>query len=148
VIIHAALRERNAHAAYMPAKTGDGVAAKKLVEDLLTAEGTDQMARLVKGRPVIMLGVTADEAGGFNAIPDAMAQCLAARLRLSVAAGSIVQANKVGHAKADAWHLLVTPAVFVAMLFVAGSIFCWTTISDLAARSPICGALSRAGVPG
>jgi hypothetical protein len=112
VIIHAVLSARDAHPAYRAAKTGDGIAAKKLVEDLLNPEGSAQLARLVDDRPVILLGVTADEAGGFNAIPDAMAQALAERLRLRVAPGSIVQANKVGHTRADGWHRLVTPAVF------------------------------------
>jgi hypothetical protein len=59
----------------------------------------------------MLLPVVADETTGFNAIPDSMAQFIAAKLGLTVAAGTIVQANKVGHTKADGWHRLVTPAV-------------------------------------
>ncbi len=56
--------------------------------------------------------MTADEVGGFNAIPGAMATVLAEWTSWPVAAGAIVQANKVGHTRAVGWHRLVTPAVF------------------------------------
>ena len=49
---------------------------------------------------------------GFNAIPDAMARILGARLDLAVIAGEIVQTNKVGHTRAPAFQRLVTPATF------------------------------------
>jgi hypothetical protein len=112
VIIHGDLRARNTHPSYTSAKSGDADAARVLVETLLSQEETERLAHLLGGRQPILLPITADEVAGFNAIPDAMAQSLALRLGLSVAAGKINQANKVGHTKADGWHRLVTPAVF------------------------------------
>lgn len=95
----------------MAAKSGDATGAKALVEDLLSAASAEHLARLVADRPAILVPVSADEVAGFNAIPDAMAQAFAGRLGLTVAAGAILQANKVGHTKAGGWHRLVTPAV-------------------------------------
>lgn len=112
VIIHSDLRTRNAHSAYAAAKSGGADAAKRLVEDLISPGQTERLATLLAGRLPILLAVTADEVGGFNAIPDAMAQSLGFQLGSNVAAGTIVQANKVGHTKADGWHRLVTPAKF------------------------------------
>jgi adenine/guanine phosphoribosyltransferase-like PRPP-binding protein len=112
VVIHNALRARNTHPSYPSAKSGDADAARVLVETLLSHEETERLVHLLAGRQPILLPITADEVAGFNAIPDAMAQSLALRLGLSVAAGKINQANKVGHTKADGWHRLVTPAAF------------------------------------
>ncbi len=101
VIIHGDVRTPNTHRAYAAAKAGDTGAAKHLAEDLLAATAIEQLDRLLNGRSATLLAVTADEVAGFNAMPDAMAQALALNLGLTVAAGSIVQANKVGHTKAD-----------------------------------------------
>jgi hypothetical protein len=113
VFVHGDLRARNAHPAYPAAKSGDADAAKVLVEALLSGAATDRIAEFLAGRRPALLAVTADEVAGFNAIPDAMAQALGARLGLDAPAGRIVQANKVGHTKADGWHRLVTPAKFI-----------------------------------
>jgi len=104
---------RNDHPLFMASKTGDAGAAKELVEDLLSDEKTERLKIFLAGRQPNILAVTADETMGFNAIPDAMAQALATRLGLSAIAGTIVQANKVGHTRAGGWHRLVTPALFV-----------------------------------
>jgi hypothetical protein len=90
------------------------------VEELLSAEAVNRLCHFLAGRQPILLAVTADGAAGFNAIPDAMAHALAAHLGLTVAAGTIIQANKVGHTRADGWHRLVTPAVFTGDV-VAGA---------------------------
>jgi hypothetical protein len=120
VVVHSDLMARKAHPFYAAAKSGDPQAAKILVEDLLAGEGVDQLATLVGDRHPLLLAVTADEVSGFNAIPDAMAQALAASFGLKAAAGSVVQANKVGHTRADGWHRLVTPALFTGEV-VAGA---------------------------
>jgi hypothetical protein len=112
VIIHSVLKARDTHPSYAGAKSGDAEAAKAIVEDLLSPEETEHLRKLVAGQCPYLLAVTADEVSGFNAIPDAMAQALAERLSLAVVAGTIIQANKVGHTRADGWHRLVTPAVF------------------------------------
>jgi hypothetical protein len=122
IVIHTDLRARNTHPSYAQAKAGDADAAKSLVQDLLTARETDRLALLLAGRRPFVIAVTADEIGGFNAIPDAMAQALAHDLALRAVAGEIVQANKVGHTKADGWHRLVTPAEFVGKV-VAGAAY-------------------------
>jgi hypothetical protein len=118
VVVHSDLHSRSTHPAYPAAKAGDADAAKALVEDLLSAASADQLARLVARRSASLVAVTAEEVTGFNAIPDAMAQALATRLGLAVAAGAILQANQVGHTKARGWHRLVTPAVFTGEVTV------------------------------
>ena len=112
VVIHSVLKARDTHPSYTVAKSGNAEAAKILVENLLSFDETERLRHLVADRHPYLLAVTADELAGFNAIPDAMAQALAARLGLPVVAGTIIQANKVGHTRADGWHRLVTPAVF------------------------------------
>ena len=88
----------------------DGV---ELVGHLWLPTAVEQIGTLIAGRRPVLLAVTAEEVSGFNAIPDAMAQALAASLGLTAAAGAVVQANKVAHTRADGWHRLVTPAMFV-----------------------------------
>ncbi len=113
VVVHGDLKARNSHLSYAAAKAGDPHAAKTLAEDLLAEGATEQLKTLVAGRRPVLLAITAEEVSGFNAIPDAMAQALAASLGLTAAAGAVVQANKVAHTRADGWHRLVTPAMFV-----------------------------------
>lgn len=120
IIIHGDLRARNAHPSYALAKSGDADAAKVLVEDMLSVEATRQIANLLAERAALLLPVTAEEATGFNAIPDAMAQALGSQLGLTVAAGAILQASKVEHTKADGWHRLATPAEFIGEV-IAGA---------------------------
>jgi hypothetical protein len=112
VIVHSDLNSRNTHSSYTAAKSGNAEAAKILVEDLLTPKNIEMVVAILAGTTPILLAVTADEVTGFNAIPDAMAQSLGQKIGCTVAAGAIVQANKVGHTKADGWHRLVTPAIF------------------------------------
>lgn len=115
VVVHTELRARNTHVAYAAAKSGDAEAAKALVEELLSGEATERLDQLMVDRHAVFVAVTADEVDGFNAIPDALAQALGARLGLMVAGGEIAQADKVGHTRADGWHRLVTPAVFTGV---------------------------------
>jgi hypothetical protein len=106
------VNERDTHPAYRTAKSGDAEAARVIAEDLLHSDKIDKISRYLNGRRPRLLAVTADEVTGFNAIPDAMAEILATCLGLENAAGTVIQANKVGHTRADGWHRLVTPAVF------------------------------------
>lgn len=73
---------------------------------------TAALRNLVVDREVLLLPVIAEEATGFNAIPDAMAQVLGRELSLNIVAGEIVQTNKVGHTRAPSFQRLVTPATF------------------------------------
>lgn len=121
--MHGELRARNGHAAYTAAKSGDAEAARALADDLLSADETQRLGYFLGGRQPILVAVTADEVTGYNAIPDAMAQVLGACLGLEAEYGSIVQANKVGHTKADGWHRLVTPAEFAGVVVPGASYF-------------------------
>lgn len=112
VVIHTDVRTRDSHPGYAAAKAGNAEAALLLASDLLSTEGTANLRTLIHNCPTLLLPVVADELTGFNAIPDAMAQVLGCKLDLSVVAGEIVQANKVGHTRAPAFQRLVTPATF------------------------------------
>jgi hypothetical protein len=60
-----------------------------------------------------LLPVTADEAFGYNAIPDALASSLWFDLPCEIEEkGKIVQSNKVAHTKAPGFQRIVTPASF------------------------------------
>lgn len=112
VVVHTSVARRDSHPGYFAAKSGDADAALTLAGDLLAPEAVAVLQAVLAGRAALLLPVIADEALGFNAIPDAMAQILARRLDLSVVAGEIVQTNKVGHTRAPAFQRLVTPATF------------------------------------
>nr|WP_294548150.1 hypothetical protein [uncultured Rhodopila sp.] len=120
VVIHSVQKIRDSHPSYPAAKSGDPDAARALVMDLLAPVAINRLGHLLAGRRPLVLAVTADEVAGFNAIPDAMAQALAARLGLSAVAGQVVQSTKVGHTKASGWHRLVTPPLFTGDV-VAGA---------------------------
>lgn len=112
VIIHTTVKCRDAVPEYARAKSGDADAALTLAILLVSDEAVVRIARLVSGREVTLVPVVADEATGFNAIPDALAQVLGRELDLAVASGEIVQTNKVGHTRAPSFQRLVTPAEF------------------------------------
>ncbi len=112
VLVHTSVARRDAHPCYLRAKAGDPDAALTLALDLLEGEVVQVLRKKLAGYSAILLPVIADETTGFNAIPDAMAQVLSRNLDITVAAGEIVQINKVGHTRARAFQRLVTPAMF------------------------------------
>ena len=112
VIIHCELRARNTHPTYKTAKAGDITAAQQLVDDLLSPDSVKAIAQLIGSRQPLIAPVAAEERGGFNAIPDEMAQVLADELGLQMASYDLSQLSYVAHTRADGWHRLVTPAVF------------------------------------
>ncbi|HEX5258011.1 MAG TPA: hypothetical protein VFW35_04420 [Sphingomicrobium sp.] len=112
VIIHTDVRARDAHPAYVAAKSGDADAAVQLVIDLINPTALESLCVLAAADAVLILPVTAEEAAGFNAIPDALADHLAGALAKPAALGEIVQTNKVGHTRAKAFQRLVTPPTF------------------------------------
>jgi hypothetical protein len=121
VAIHADLQRRNRHPALADAKSGNADAALLVVRDLISDAVLDQLGRTLQDRKPLVLPVTAIEVGGFNAVPDAMAQYIGKRLGLQIVSGMIVQANKVAHTRADGWHRLVTPAMFVGDVVVGAN---------------------------
>ncbi|MFP5518067.1 MAG: phosphoribosyltransferase [Alphaproteobacteria bacterium] len=112
VVIHTALEARDTHADYWDAKAGDGEAAMRLVEALITLEAIDRIRTIVDGHNPIIVPASAIEKFGFNAIPDAMALELGRRLDLEVDAEGINQINIVSHTRANGFHRLATPAAF------------------------------------
>ena len=115
VIIHSTVRRRDAHPCSPAAKSGDAESALSLVWDLLSSSALTDLgtiAALSKGERAMLLPVIADEALGFNAIPDALAQTISRFLRVPVVSGKVVQINKVGHTRAPTFQRLVTPALF------------------------------------
>jgi hypothetical protein len=112
VVIHTDERTRVAHPAYAAAKSGDADAAVQLVIDLINAVALEGLRQYAAMDALLILPVTAEEAAGFNAIPDALADHLALAIGRSAALGEIVQTNKVGHTRAKAFQRLVTPPTF------------------------------------
>ena len=112
VAIHAALAERDRHPRYAEAKAGGLQAALQLVDDLLDAAAVKRLQQILGQRRPIVSAVTAIETSGLNAIPDAIAEVIAARLGLPVDDGDLVQMNIVAHTRAKGWHRIVTPPVF------------------------------------
>jgi len=112
VVIHTDVRTRDGHAGYRAAKAGDADAALELAIDLISDIAVKELKAGLSGRQALLLPVIADEASGFNAIPDAIAQILARDLDLEAAAGEIVQTNRTGHTRAPAFQRIVTPARF------------------------------------
>lgn len=97
VVIHAYLSARDGHRDYRSAKAGDADAALSLAIDLMGDVAVEELRAINAGRNALLLPVVADEAAGFNAIPDAMAHVLGRDLGLEVSVGEVVQTNKVGH---------------------------------------------------
>lgn len=116
VVVHLDLKARNSHPFYAAAKAGDARAASAFVSDVLRAENFERIATLIGARKPLIAPVAAVEAGGFNAIPDAMAQAVARTLGLAMAAYDIRQSNYVGHTGADGWLRLATPATFAGSI--------------------------------
>lgn len=112
MILHTDVRTRDGHYGYAAAKAGDPDAALELAIDLVSDSAVLALRELLNGRQAFLLPVIAEEAFGFNAIPDALAQVLSRDLGRPVIAGEIVQTNKVGHTRARTFQRLVTPPTF------------------------------------
>jgi len=123
IVHHEDIHARNSHPAYMKAKAGDADAAIQLVLDLMSNDALARIHSLIGKRQAIIVPVAAQEVSGFNAIPDAMAQLLSAQLSLPMAAYDIKQSTYVAHTKADGWHRLVTPAMFVGTIYPGENYF-------------------------
>lgn len=112
VIIHTDVKTRDTHPAYVAAKSGDADSAVQLVMDLISQDAIEALRPYAETDALLILPVTAEEAAGFNAIPDAFADHIAQAMGRPAALGEIVQTNKVGHTRAKAFQRLVTPPTF------------------------------------
>jgi hypothetical protein len=112
VIVHGDEKVRDAHPSYLAAKSGDVGAALQLAVDLMDPLKIQTIVELAAASNAFLLAVSADEASGFNAIPDAMALHLDILTDIPVSIGDIVQSNKVAHTKSKSLQRIVAPATF------------------------------------
>ena len=116
-VLLAAETETKQRSEYAAAKSGDVVAAAKLVDALVGETGIaalhamiDAMVDDSDGRPVLV-SAHAYERDGFNAIPAALAKLLSERLGASFDT-TVVQTNIVCHTGADGYGRLARQARF------------------------------------
>jgi hypothetical protein len=113
VIVHGEEKARDAHPSYLAAKSGDAASALCLAMDFLDMDKVQQIGDICSRSDAWLLPVVADEALGFNAIPDGMARYLARLTGIPIVdRGTIVQSNKVSHTRAPAFQRIVTPVSF------------------------------------
>lgn len=111
MVIHSPEIAIKRHPDYRAAKSGDVQAAFSLVGTTIAESAVVKIRDLVSGRQVILASAHAVERDGVNAIPEALADELGARLNLPVDEG-LVQINIVGHTGANGFARLARPAVF------------------------------------
>jgi hypothetical protein len=111
IVTHTTVKIRDSHADYLAAKTGDLDAAGRLASDLVSEAAVVELGAFFGKQRPVLAAATAEEADGFNAIPDAVARLIADRLDVERSLG-IVQTNVVGHTRADGFHRLAFPAEF------------------------------------
>ncbi len=103
------------HPEYSAAKTGDAVAAAKLVCALVDEASIEAVQTLVgpidKTNPPTLISAHAYERGGVNAIPVALAIFLGAKLGIAFET-AVVQANIAAHTGADGYGRLARQARF------------------------------------
>jgi hypothetical protein len=99
------------HADYRAGKTGDAVAAVRLVRELVSVEAIDALGRTLCGRQPVVASIHAQERDGINEIPEALAVQIAERLALKTDT-SLVQTNVVNHTGADGFSRLARQALF------------------------------------
>ena len=107
-------RDTRWHPEYAAAKSGDAVAATKLVDALVGEKGLAKVRRLLDGgeddQPVLVTA-HAYEREGFNAIPAALARLMSERLGILFDT-EVVQSNIVGHTGASGYGRLARQAAF------------------------------------
>ncbi|MCF7996842.1 MAG: phosphoribosyltransferase [Chromatiaceae bacterium] len=111
VVIHSPEIAVKRHPDYRAAKSGDVQAAFSLVKATIAELAVLKIRERVSGRQVILASAHAVERDGVNAIPEALADELSARLSLPVDEG-LVQINIVGHTGANGFARLARPAAF------------------------------------
>ena len=111
VLIHASESAVKQHAAYWAAKTGDGGAALKLVNDTMSEQANQRLLQLFPGRTPTLVSAHAYEKEGVNAIPEILADELSKALGWPVDNG-VLQINAVGHTGADGFSRLARQARF------------------------------------
>jgi len=111
VLICASESNAKGHPHYAAAKIGDAKSADALIEDVLAANGLQNIKDLIGDSHPKLLAVHAVESAGMNAIPRVLAKRLSRELNLPLESG-ISQINRVTHTGASGYHRLAFPAVF------------------------------------
>jgi hypothetical protein len=114
VVILAMEHQTKAHADYRAAKSGNSLAAAKLVQGLVDETGLEAVRRLIDDERCDRLALVAAhayEGGGVNAIPATLAEWLGTFLAIPFVA-DIAQANIVSHTGADGYGRLARQARF------------------------------------
>jgi hypothetical protein len=111
VLIQADETSVKQHSAYATAKTGDAAAAMELVVSVFDEAQLPALREIADERQPILVSAHAYERGGVNAIPEVLADVLAARLGWPVDTG-VVQTNIVSHTGADGFSRLARQAAF------------------------------------
>ena len=123
VLILAEERQTRTHPEYAAAKSGDSLAARRLVESLVDNAKLAAVHRLIHDEstalPPALVAAHAYEADGVNAIPATLAEWLGARLGTSFVA-EIVQSNVVSHTGADGYGRLARQARFEGRVEAGG----------------------------
>jgi len=99
------------HPNYHAAKTGSAKDASKLIEAFANKGMFDDIRKLIDGKKPILASVHAQETGGINAIPEALADAISKKLNLPTDT-SIVQTNVVAHTGANGFTRLGRQAIF------------------------------------
>lgn len=111
VVLHAEELAVKRHPDYAGAKSGDALAARRLVRELYSGAAQQRLTELCGSRAVELVAVHALEAEGVNEIPVALARELERKLGLRTN-DSIVQTNSVGHTGASGFQRLAHQALF------------------------------------
>jgi hypothetical protein len=124
VIVHGEEKARDAHPSYLAAKSGDAAHAFTLAFDFLLDSEIEKIGKICSAENAWLLPISADEASGFNAIPDGMAAMLSMHANIQIEdEGKIVQSNKVAHTHAPGFQRIVTPAEFRGEVIVGRAYF-------------------------
>lgn len=107
VAIQAEERMVKDHADYRGAKSGDILAARRLVLDLVSEQSLQAIRHFIGPAKVIVAAVQALEESGENVIPTALGGVIAKRFALELD-GEIVQINRVGRTGAGGYYRLAT----------------------------------------
>jgi hypothetical protein len=111
IAVHTAVRIRDAHPDYNPAKSGDVDASERLVAALANPLAIESFRLSIGNSLPFLTPVRALERSGLNEIPDALSWLLSDRLNLEVHQG-IVQINQVNHTRAGGAERFLRPALF------------------------------------
>ena len=108
------------HRDYDAAKSGDSAAALRLVRDLVEPQALHPLADWVAQTNPILASAHAIERHGVNAIPEALCGLLAAEFGCRHES-LLVQANVVGHTRADGFARLARQPLFAGPVVAGGA---------------------------